>query len=77
MFWLIIRWREKALSVNADDLQHAAQKYLVEPTTKGLTSEAVLGQINESISRSSDWEKFDFDLSVEFEPEAESVAISA
>jgi len=65
------------LSVKADDLQEAARKYLVEPTAKGLTSEAVLGQINESISRSSEWEKFDFDLSIEAEPEAESAAISA
>jgi len=56
---------------------NAAQKYLVEPVTKGLTSEAVLGQMNDHIAQSSDWEKFDFDLSIEEEPEAESAAITA
>jgi hypothetical protein len=62
--------------VNAEQILDAAQKYLVEPVTKGLTSEAVLGQMNDHISRSSNWEKFDFDLSIDEEPEAESAAIS-
>ena len=72
-----VRWREQALDVKGEQLLEAAQKYLVEPTSKGLTSEAVLGQMNDNISQSAEWEKFDFDLSIEEEPEAESAAISA
>jgi len=58
------RWRERALAVTPDQVQQAAQKYLVEPTAEGMTSEAVLGEINESILKSGTWEKFDFDLSI-------------
>jgi hypothetical protein len=45
-------------------VREAAQKYLVEPSTKGLTSEAVLGEINQSIMESASWEKFDFNTTV-------------
>jgi hypothetical protein len=58
-------------------VQQAAQKYLVEPSAKGMTSEAVLGEINESILQSSIWEKFDFDLSIGDDEEEHSEAIAA
>ena len=76
MTWLIYRWRERALAVTADQVQEAAQKYLVEPASKGLTSEAVLGEITEPMLQSSKWEKFDFDLSIgdDVEETAEAVA---
>ena len=64
------------MSVNADQLLNAAQKYLVDPTLKGHTSEAVLGQMSDHISQSPEWEKFDFDLSIEEEPETEPAAIA-
>jgi hypothetical protein len=63
--------------VTAADVQQAAQKYLVEPSAKGMTSEAVLGEINESILQSSTWEKFDFDLSIGDDEEEPSEAIAA
>lgn len=59
-----IRWRERALSVTADQVREAAQKYLVEPSAKGLTSEAVLGEINQTIMESATWEKFDFNTTI-------------
>ena len=76
MTWLIYRWRERGLAVTADQVQEAAQKYLVEPASQGLTSEAVLGEITEPILKSSKWEKFDFDLSIgdEAEQAAETAA---
>jgi hypothetical protein len=52
------------LAVTATQVQEVAQKYLVEPMSRGLTSEAVLGGITETISKSPEWEKFDFDLSI-------------
>lgn len=69
-------WRERALTVTLDQVKDAAQKYLVEPSSKGLTSAAVLGEINESILNDPTWEKFDFDLSLgeEAEPGVEAVA---
>lgn len=73
----MIRWRERALGVTAADVQHAAEKYLVKPSAKGLTSEAVLGEINETILKSSTWEKFDFDLSIGDEQEESAEAIPA
>jgi hypothetical protein len=72
-----VRWREQALSVTAEQVRDAAQKYLVEPSSKGQTSEAVLGEINESILQSSSWEKFDFDLSFGEEGEVASEAMTA
>lgn len=45
-------------------MREVAQKYLVEPISRGQTSEAVLGGITETVSKSPDWEKFDFDLSI-------------
>ena len=60
-----------------DKLHEAAQKYLVEPSAKGLTSQAVLGQINDTILKSPNWERFDFDLSIGEEPEAVSEAVPA
>jgi hypothetical protein len=74
---LTIRWRERALGVTADKVQEAAQKYLVEPSAKGSTSEAVLGEINETIIKSPNWEKFDFDLSIGEDPEEVSEAVPA
>jgi hypothetical protein len=41
----------------------AAQRYLVKAITEGWTSQAVLGEINETILESPKWEKFDFGLS--------------
>jgi hypothetical protein len=74
----MIRWRERALNVTADQLHSAAQKYLIEPSKKGLTSEAVLGEVNEAILKSPNWEKFDFDLSINEEVEtAASEAVPA
>ena len=68
-------WRERALGVTADKVQEAAQKYLGEASTKELTSAAVLGEINETISKSSEWEKFDFEESQEYEDQTvEAVA---
>jgi hypothetical protein len=69
-------WRERALTVTLDQVKDAAQKYLVEPSSKGLTSAAVLGEINENILNDPTWEKFDFDLSLgeEAEPGVEAVA---
>ena len=61
--------------MTASQLHEAAQKYLVDPTKKGLTSEAVLGEINDTILESPNWEKFDFDLSIGEEPEALSEAV--
>jgi len=58
-------------------VREAAQKYLVEPSSKGLTSEAVLGEINESIVDSASWEKFDFNTTIagaEGEEASEAVA---
>jgi hypothetical protein len=69
-----IRWRECALSVTADQVREVAQKYLVEPSTKGLTSEAVLGEINQSIVESATWEKFDFNTTIAGEEEASEAA---
>jgi len=64
--------------VTADQLHLAAQKYLIEPSSKGLTSEAVLGEINDTILKSPSWEKFDFDLSINEEVEtAASKAVPA
>ena len=63
--------------MTAADVQEAAQKYLVEPSSKGATSEAVLGEINEAILKSPTWEKFDFDLSIGEEEEESSEAIPA
>ena len=74
---LIYRWRERALAVTADQVQEAAQKYLVEPALKGLTSEAVLGEITEPILQSLKWEKFDFDLSIRDEAEEAAEAVAA
>lgn len=74
---LTVRWRERALAVTADKVQEAAQKYLVEPSAKGLISAAVLGEINKTISKSSEWEKFDFDLSTGDEPEEVAEAATA
>ena len=71
------RWRERGLAVTADQVQEAAQKYLVEPVAKGLTSEAVLGEITDSILKSSKWEKFDFDLSIGDEAEQVAEAVAA
>lgn len=71
------RWRERGLAVTADQVQEAAQKYLVEPASKGLTSEAVLGEITETILKSSKWEKFDFDLSIGDEGEQAAEAVAA
>lgn len=45
-------------------MREAAQKYLVEPSAKGLTSEAVLGEINQTIMESATWEKFDFNTTI-------------
>jgi hypothetical protein len=69
-------WRERALAVTLDQVRDAAQKHLVEPSSKGLTSAAVLGEINETILNDPTWEKFDFDLSLgeEAEPGIEAVA---
>jgi hypothetical protein len=69
-------WRERALAVTLDQVKDAAQKYLVEPSSKGLTSAAVLGEINENILTDPTWEKFDFDLSLgeEAEPGIEALA---
>lgn len=69
-------WRERALAVTLDQVKDAAQKYLVEPSSKGLTSAAVLGEINEAILNDPTWEKFDFDLSLgeEAEQGVEAVA---
>lgn len=63
--------------MTADKVQEAAQTYLVESSAKGSTSEAVLGEINETIMKSPNWEKFDFDLSIGEEPEEASVAVPA
>ena len=41
----------------------AAQRYLVKAISEGWTSQAVLGEINETILESPKWEKFDFGLS--------------
>jgi len=62
-------WRQRALAVTLDQVKDAAQRYLVEPTAKGLTSAAVLGEINEAILNDPAWEKFDFDLSLGEESE--------
>jgi hypothetical protein len=69
-------WRERALAVTLDQVKDAAQKYLVEPSSKGLTSAAVLGEIDENILTDPTWEKFDFDLSLgeEAEPGIEALA---
>jgi hypothetical protein len=69
-------WRERALGVTLNQVKEAAQKYLVEPTSNGLTSAAVLGEINESILSDPTWEKFDFDMSLgeETEPGVEAFA---
>ena len=69
-------WRQRALAVTLDQIKDTAQRYLVEPTAKGLTSAAVLGEINEIILNDPAWEKFDFDLSLgeEREPGIEAVA---
>jgi hypothetical protein len=73
---LIGSWRERALVVTLDQVKDAAEMYLAEPTSKGLTSTAVLGQINETIVNDPTWEKFDFDLSLgeEAEPGVEAMA---
>jgi len=65
------------LAVTAKQVYEVAQKYLVEPSAKGLTSEAVLGEITEAISQGSEWEKFDFDLSMDDEVEEVSAAVTA
>ena len=49
----------------------------MEPASKGLTSEAVLGEITETILKSSKWEKFDFDLSIGDEGEQAAEAVAA
>ena len=64
------------MAVTAKQVHDAARRYLVEPLTKGLTSEAVLGEINKTIMESSEWEKFDFDLSIGDETEEASEAFS-
>ena len=71
-------WRERALAVTLDQLKDAAQRYLVEPAAKGLTSTAVLGEINETILNDPAWEKFDFDLSLGKESESgvDAVAVA-
>ena len=63
--------------MTAKQVYEVAQKYLVEPSAKGLTSEAVLGEITEAISQGSEWEKFDFDLSMDDEVEEVSAAVTA
>ena len=65
------------MAVTAKQVYEVAQKYLVEPSAKGLTSEAVLGEITEAISQGSEWEKFDFDLSMDDEVEEVSAAVTA
>ena len=49
----------------------------MEPASKGLTSEAVLGEITEPILKSSKWEKFDFDLSIGDDAEQAAEAVAA
>jgi hypothetical protein len=41
----------------------AAQRILVKAINEEWTSQAVLGEINETISQSPKWEKFDFGMS--------------
>jgi hypothetical protein len=64
------------LNVTAEQVGEASEKYLIEPSKKGLTSEAVLGEITESIERDPSWEKFDFDLSISEEGDATAAAVS-
>lgn len=63
--------------MTGNQVYEVAQRYLVEPSAKGLTSEAVLGEITEAISQSSEWEKFDFDLCMDDEVEEVSAAVTA
>jgi hypothetical protein len=58
--------------VTAEQVKEAAKAYLVKAVRTNLTSQAVLGEINETVLKNPEWEKFDFDMSLGEEQEQAS-----
>lgn len=59
------------------EVKDAAERYLVNAVRNKLTSQAVLGEINDTILKSPEWEKFNFDMSVGEEQKQASLETSA
>jgi len=65
------------LDVTPGEVKDAAERYLVNAVRNNLTSQAVLGEINDTILKSPEWEKFNFDMSVGEEQTQASLEASA
>lgn len=63
--------------MTAEQVKEVAKTYLVDAVRNNLTSQAVLGEINETILKNPEWEKFDFDMSLGEEQEQASQEASA